>query len=203
MITHQVMPFDYGDHLLRVISTEPPQFVAKDVCEILTIQNHRDAIAGIDDDEKGVERVYTPGGPQKVLTLYEAGFYTILIRSNKPEAKPFRRWVTHEVLPSIRKTGFYSTDEKFSDPYKIGSLPHMAEDEAALERMFRKRKKGLMEVGFDKSTAVRKSLESIRKDTEKRKRRDRRFGEIILVLRDFWVMKYDNGSGLCQLSVSS
>ncbi|WP_207679893.1 BRO-N domain-containing protein [Desulfonema magnum] len=153
----------YATTQLKRVS-EPLQFVAKDVCEILTVQNHRDALAGLDDDEKGVAKIYTPGGIQKMLTLYEPGFYTLLIRSNKPEAKPFRRWVTHEVLPSIRKTGFYSLADSVQSP-KIKSLSHMAEDDAAVEKMFRKRKKLLTELGFDKSEAVLKAIESIRKDT--------------------------------------
>lgn len=65
------------------------------------------AVNGLDDDEKGVRKVYTLGGEQELLTVNEPGLYTLIIRSNKPEAKNFKRWITHEVLPSIRKTGKY------------------------------------------------------------------------------------------------
>ena len=82
-------------------------FVAKDVCDILEIVNSRDAISNLDDDEKGVAKTDTPGGIQEMTIVSEAGLYTLLMRSNKEEAKPFRRWVTHDVLPSLRKTGSY------------------------------------------------------------------------------------------------
>lgn len=87
-----------------------PWFVAKDVADILEIANHRDAIQALDEDEKRVSKIPTPsnGGYSSVNLISEAGLYTLLMRSNKKEAKPFRRWVTHEVLPSIRRTGSYS-----------------------------------------------------------------------------------------------
>jgi hypothetical protein len=72
------------------------------------IANARDALAkSLDDDEKGVENIYTPGGPQKMSVINESGLYTLILRSNKPAARPFRKWVTAEVLPAIRKTGSY------------------------------------------------------------------------------------------------
>ena len=83
-------------------------FVAKDVCDILELTNSRMAVQELDEDEKGVSKTDTPGGVQDMTIISEAGLYTLLMRSNKPEAKPFRRWVTHEVLPSIRKTGSYA-----------------------------------------------------------------------------------------------
>lgn len=85
-------------------------FIAKDVCDILEISNHRDATSNLDDDEKGVAKIDTLGGMQNMTVINESGLYTLLMRSNKEEAKPFRRWVTHDVLPSIRKTGSYSVN---------------------------------------------------------------------------------------------
>lgn len=95
---------------LRIVwRGDEPRFVANDVCECLGVTNARDALAKmLDEDEKGVETVYTPGGPQEMLVVSEPGFYSLVLRSRKPEAKAFKRWVTHEVLPSIRKTGGYS-----------------------------------------------------------------------------------------------
>ena len=109
---------------MRVIEKDgEPWFVAKDVCEILEIQNPRDAIAkSLADDEKGVSEISTPsnGGYSKMNIISEPGLYTLIMRSNKPEAKKFARWVTHEVLPSIRKTGMYATpqtvDQIIADP---------------------------------------------------------------------------------------
>ncbi|SDE08575.1 BRO-N domain-containing protein [Riemerella columbipharyngis] len=94
-------------------------FCAKDLCTLLEIQNHRDTLAkSLDEDEKGVEKTYTPGGYQNLLYVNESGLYTIIMRSNKPEARKFRKWVTSEVLPSIRKYGTYSTDPKIMNRAK-------------------------------------------------------------------------------------
>lgn len=82
-------------------------FVAKDVCDVLNVGNPGQACRNFDDDEKGIYLTYTPGGPQKMVHVSEAGFYKLVLRSDKPEAKPFQRWVTHEVLPSIRRDGGY------------------------------------------------------------------------------------------------
>ena len=87
-----------------------PWFVAKDVCECLTIANTSDALSRLDDDEKGIGKADTLGGTQDVMLISESGLYTLIMRSNKPEAKEFRKWVTAEVLPSIRKSGVYATD---------------------------------------------------------------------------------------------
>ncbi len=91
-------------------------FVAKDVCDVLGHSNHRKALQGLDDDEKGVTKGYTLGGNQELSIVTESGLYTLIIRSNKPKAKEFRKWITGEVLPSIRKTGKY-------DP-NLNNKPH-------------------------------------------------------------------------------
>ena len=83
-------------------------FIAADIADILEMRDAFNATRELDEDEKGTQKVSTPGGVQDMTIINEAGLYTLLMRSNKPEAKPFRRWVTHEVLPSIRKTGSYS-----------------------------------------------------------------------------------------------
>ena len=83
-------------------------FVAADVCRALDIQNSRDVVAKqLDDDEKGVATIYTLGGAQQMNIISEPGLYRLIFMSRKPEAKKFKRWVTHEVLPSIRKYGYY------------------------------------------------------------------------------------------------
>lgn len=90
-----------------VMQGEDPWFVAKDVCGCLEIGNSRDAVASLDDDEKGVGIIDTPGGKQEMSIVSEPGLYSLILRSRKPEAKAFKRWVTHDILPSIRKTGGY------------------------------------------------------------------------------------------------
>lgn len=82
-------------------------FVAKDVCRILGISDPNQSCRHFDSDEKGLFAIQTPGGEQSVVHVSEPGFYKLVMKSRKPEAKAFQRWVTHEVLPSIRKQGAY------------------------------------------------------------------------------------------------
>lgn len=93
---------------VRVVDVNgEPWFVAKDVCDCLELTNTAQTISYLDDDEKGVTTNYTPGGKQEMSIISEAGLYSLILRSRKPEAKAFKRWVTHDILPSIRKTGGY------------------------------------------------------------------------------------------------
>lgn len=85
-----------------------PLFVAADVCKALDIQNHIDALKRLDEDEKsGVDLTDPHGRIQTTNCVTESGLYTLVLGSRKPEAKQFKRWITHEVIPSIRKTGGY------------------------------------------------------------------------------------------------
>lgn len=104
-----VQVFSYHDAQVRTANLfGQPAFCAKDVCDILEIQNGRDAVGRLDEDEKGVVLTDTLGGGQPMTYVTEAGLYALILSSRKPEAREFRRWVTHEVLPQIRKTGSYS-----------------------------------------------------------------------------------------------
>lgn len=83
-------------------------FCAKDVCAVLEIKNGSDAISRLDDDEKkGVGLTDTLGGPQKMTFITYSGLLSLILGSRKPEAKSFKRWVTHEVLPSLSRDGYY------------------------------------------------------------------------------------------------
>ncbi|GAB2558418.1 ORF6C domain-containing protein [Gracilibacillus alcaliphilus] len=98
----------FEGHQLRIIEqNSEPWFVAKDVCSILEIKNSRDAVSRLDNDEKaGV--VLTDGSQnRRYQAVNEFGLYNLVLGSRKSEAKKFKRWVTHEVIPSIRKTGAY------------------------------------------------------------------------------------------------
>lgn len=111
---NQIIPFNYGDNLIRVVNDETsnePLWVAKDVCAVLEYKEVSKTLSKLDDDEKGTKRIRTLGGEQEMMCVTESGLYTLILRSNKPEAKPFKRWVTHEVLPTIRKTGSYGQNE--------------------------------------------------------------------------------------------
>ena len=94
-----------------ITQNDEPWFVAADVCRALELGNSRQALARLDDDEKGVISTDTPGGEQKMNIVNEPGLYTLVLGSRKPEAKAFKRWVTHEVIPSIRRHGVYATAE--------------------------------------------------------------------------------------------
>ena len=97
-------------------------FVAKDIADILEIEDATHAVRGLDDDEKALRKMETPGGMQDMTIVSEAGLYTLLMRSNKDEAKPFRRWVTHEVLPAIRRTGSYTAPNAQQKPERKSKM---------------------------------------------------------------------------------
>ncbi len=80
-------------------------WVAKDVCDVLGHSNSRMALDALDSDEKGVSIVDTLGGPQEMAVVFEPGLYSLILRSRKPQAKVFKRFVTHEILPQVRQTG--------------------------------------------------------------------------------------------------
>lgn len=105
-----LIPFHYGDERVRAYEDDKGTawFIATDVARILGHRDANDIIKGIDADEKGTKIVRTLKGEQKLSTISEAGLVTVLMRARVEAAKPFRRWITHEVLPSIRKTGSYS-----------------------------------------------------------------------------------------------
>lgn len=102
---------DFGNIRALTIDSQP-WFVAKDVCDALGLSNVGQAIVGLDEDEKDSITIDdgTPGNPNKAI-ITEAGLYSLILRSRKPEAKRFKRWVTHEVLPSIRNHGVYATPQ--------------------------------------------------------------------------------------------
>lgn len=105
---NEIQVFDNGEFgSIRALLDEngEPCFVTKDVLGILELD--RTALRKLDDDEKGVDLIHTLGGEQRMTTVTEPGFYKLVMRSRKPEAKAFQRWVTHEVLPALRREGGY------------------------------------------------------------------------------------------------
>ena len=99
-----------------VIKGSEPWFVAADVCKALEIGNVSMALSRLYDDEKGISLTDTPGGKQEMVIVNEPGLYSLVLGSRKPEAREFKRWITHEVIPSIRKHGMYATDELLANP---------------------------------------------------------------------------------------
>ena len=101
--------FNFEGVEVRMVGTpEEPEWVAKDVCKALGIKNSRDLISRIPDREKGVGFIDTLGGRQRLSTLKEAGLYRAIFSSTKPKAERLQDLTFNEVLPSIRKKGFYS-----------------------------------------------------------------------------------------------
>lgn len=130
----EIVPFsnaEFGE--LRTMSIEgEPWFVAKDVLAILDLD--RTAMRKLDDDEKGVHSIHTPGGDQRLSIVSEPGFYKLVMRSRKPEAKAFQRWVTHEVLPAIRRDGAYVSTSGGEDDATLMARALIAADRAIKRR---------------------------------------------------------------------
>jgi anti-repressor protein len=168
--------FNYkGSQVRTVIKNGCPWFVAKDVCDILGHTNNRAATERLDEDEKGVSKVYTLGGEQKMTVINEPGLYSLVLTSNKSEAKQFKRWITHEVLPSIRKHGAYMTPETIekalTDPDTIIKLATILKEERQKRLEAEQTNAVLMhvnktytateiakEIGFKSATALNRDL---------------------------------------------
>src|SRR5690606_23624973 len=120
--------FHFSTTDLRVVLiNDKPWFVAADVCAALSIGNPSMAVAGLDDDETTLCTIEgrTPTGGKintPVRLVNEAGLYCLIFKSRKPEAKKFKRWVTHEVLPAIRKNGQYTTPQAKAAPELMARL---------------------------------------------------------------------------------
>ena len=109
---NKLQTFNYNNNAVRTIEKDgEPWFVLKDVCNVLGISKYRDTAERLDADERASVRVDTLGGKQEMTCINESGLYNVILRSDKPEAKPFRKWITAEVLPAIRQTGAYMTPQ--------------------------------------------------------------------------------------------
>lgn len=114
-MANELQIFNFNGNNIRVIDKDgQPWWIAKDVCEILGLDAASGA-RGLDDDEKGLHNVQTHGGEQQMAVVNEPGLYSLVLRSRKPEAKAFKRWITHEVIPAIRKHGGYLTPQKVEE----------------------------------------------------------------------------------------
>ncbi len=108
--------FNYENHEVRTtVKDGEIWWVLKDVCKVLGISNYRNTATKLEADEKGVHQMDTLGGFQKTIIVNEPGLYKVILRSDKPEAKNFMNWVTHEVLPAIRRHGAYISSGKLEE----------------------------------------------------------------------------------------
>ena len=111
---NKLATFTFEQHSIRtIVIKDEPWFIAKDVCDAIGLTNSRLSLLALDEDEKGVSLIYTPSGQQQMNIVSESGMYTLILRCRDAVKKGsiphrFRKWVTAEVLPQIRKTGSYS-----------------------------------------------------------------------------------------------
>ena len=116
MNENEIQVWNYESSEIRTVQINgEPWFVLSDVCKGLELSSPHKVAERLDGDEKGRNQIPTLGGVQEMAVVNESGLYTVILRSDKPQAKPFRKWVTSEVLPSIRKHGSYSVQSQFAD----------------------------------------------------------------------------------------
>jgi len=125
MNTQQIFNFEQNE-VRTILVNDEPYFVGKDVAEVLGYRNTQKAILNhVDEEDKGVTKWDTLGGKQNMTIINESGLYSLILKSKLPSARKFKRWVTSEVLPSIRKNGAYLTDQK---AYEITHNPNSLAD---------------------------------------------------------------------------
>lgn len=135
---NEVQTFDFDGSGIRTLAIdEEPYFVGKDVAQVLGYSNPRDAIAKhVDAEDKGVAKCDTLGGQQNQTVINESGLYSLILGSKLPEAKRFKRWVTSEVLPSLRRNGMYAMDELLDNPdLAINALQKLKEEREARRQL--------------------------------------------------------------------
>lgn len=108
---------DFGQIRIQKVK-EDFVYCAKDICDVLNLTNAAETLRNLDDDEKLISVIVSSGQRRELLFITESGLYALILRSRKPEAKRFRKWVTAEVLPNLRKYGVYSTDERIMENAK-------------------------------------------------------------------------------------
>ena len=129
---NKLQVFNYDNNEVRTVLIDgAPWWAAKDVCDVFGETNRNRAMQALDDDEKGYTQIDTPGGKQQLSIVNEAGLYALLfamqpskargvddeyVAAREESLRKFKRWVTHEVLPSIRRHGLYAVDELLADP---------------------------------------------------------------------------------------
>lgn len=109
---NEIQIFSYGGNEVRTVQKDgEPWFVLKDVCAVLGLSDTNKTAERLDPDELTRTKLVSGGQEREMYVINESGLYNVILRSDKPEAKPFRKWVTSEVLPTIRKHGAYLTPE--------------------------------------------------------------------------------------------
>lgn len=156
----QIFRNDTFGEVRTVIRDGEPWFVAADVCRALDVD--RTQTRRLDDDEKGVCLIQTHGGEQEMSVVNEPGLYSLVLGSRKPEARVFKRWITHEVIPAIRKHGMYATDETIdkllnNPDFGIRLLTELKDERAKRKVLEEKTQQDAPKVLFADSVATSKS----------------------------------------------
>ncbi len=130
-----IVPFQFDQSTVRTFTAEngEPVFIAADVLTVLDLD--RKALERLDDDEKGVSLIHTLGGEQQMTTINESGLYSLVLGCRKPESKRFKKWVTSEVLPAIRKTGAYAVATLSPAEMLVAQAQLYLEHERELQRL--------------------------------------------------------------------
>ena len=147
---NELAKFDFKGNQVRTLERNGEQWwIASDVCAVLEIRNSRQALSYLDEDEKGVitndSHSGQRGGAQSYQLVNESGLYSLILRSRKPQAKEFKRWITHEVLPAIRKDGGYISPD--ANEAQLESLAETIREQAT-ELAFSKARVKSLEAGL-------------------------------------------------------
>ena len=140
--------FEFKGNLVRMKTDESEQywFAGIDVCNILGLENPTQSVESLDEDEKKLDYILDSSGQQrKTWTINEFGLYSLVLKSRKPEARESKRWITHEVLPAIRKAGRYTTDQERDREEAIlkmtGKLRSLTVEKEELQRKLNEKRK--------------------------------------------------------------
>ena len=132
---NEMQTFVYSGAEVRTVRKDgAPWFVLKDVCQVLDLGSPHKVAERLDPDEKGRNLIPTPGGSQETTVISESGLYNVILRSDKPEAKPFRKWVTAEVLPAIRRSGGYIAGQNDLSPAELMAKALKVAEQTLAER---------------------------------------------------------------------
>jgi prophage antirepressor-like protein len=154
---NQLTIFNYEHNEVRMFEIDgEPWFVLKDVCDILELSSSHKVAERLDEDERNlVPLIDSLGRQQETTVVSESGVYNVIFRSDKPEAKPFRRWVTHEVLPAIRKTGKYDVRHtELIEPAASKSAKIIGINRIILDEITRLSQKGINTESLSQYTEV-------------------------------------------------
>lgn len=133
IVMSSLIEFEFEQKQIRFVGTaDDPWWVAKDICDVLEISDTSQAVNSLDEDEKLTRTIYASGQNRSMWCVNESGLYSLILRSRKPQAKRFKKWVTSEVLPAIRKTGSYSVSTNLTFPNRALNIAIECLEQAGL-----------------------------------------------------------------------